>query len=159
MPEWRHTLTVDASFDNTHGVTGIGIIIQERGPGRGRGPVLDRISESHFGVSPGAAEEFAVLRALEIAIERGFTRVKVRSDYNSMRRKLRGRLRQKRLKGDGLRGRILQLTSAFEWLDFGLVARRKNQEAHRLARQACTGRSGGRDSLTESSTLDGEIAP
>jgi ribonuclease HI len=49
----------------------------------------DTIAEGHADVVAGAGELFAVLRALEIAAERGFARVKLRSDYNPIRRALR----------------------------------------------------------------------
>jgi hypothetical protein len=82
MPDWEHTLTVDASVDAKRGITGIGIVIQERSGGRGRGAIVARIAEAHAEIPFGSAEEFAVLRALEVAIARGFSRIKIRSDYN-----------------------------------------------------------------------------
>jgi ribonuclease HI len=90
VPAWTHTFTVDASFSKRHGLTGIGIVVQERiSPKRRRGPILDQIAESHAGVLPGDAEALAVLRAIEIAHDRGYTRIKIRSDHNFMRRTLR----------------------------------------------------------------------
>lgn len=83
MPEWIHTLTVDASYDHLREVTGVGIVIQERSATarrRRRGPILQEIAEGHVGIPRGMGEKFAVLRALQIAKERGFTRVKVRWD-------------------------------------------------------------------------------
>jgi len=54
VPTWIHTLTVDASFSTRNGLTGIGIVVQERiSPKRRRGPILDQIAESHAGVHPG----------------------------------------------------------------------------------------------------------
>lgn len=135
MPEWRHTLTVDASYDRSRAVTGIGIVVQERVGIDGRGPIVEEIAEAHEGIPPGAGEKFAVLRALEIAKERGFTRLKVRSDSNAMRRQLREHHRARLdYQGDDLGRRVLQLAGAFAWIDFGYVPRRKNQIAHRLAR-------------------------
>jgi ribonuclease HI len=135
MPEWRHTLTVDASYDRSRSVTGIGIVVQERVGMHGRGPIVGEIAEAHYGVPPGAGEKFAVLRALQIAKQRGFTRLKVRSDSNQMRRQLREHHRAGLdREGDDLHREVLQLAAAFAWIDFGYVPRRKNQIAHRLAR-------------------------
>ena len=135
MREWRHTLTVDASYDRSRGVTGIGIVVQERVGIAGRGPIVEEIAEAHRGIGPGAGEKFAVLRALEIAKERGFTRLKVRSDSNPMRRQLREDHRAGlEREGDDLHLEVLRLAGAFAWIDFGYVPRRKNQIAHRLAR-------------------------
>lgn len=136
MPEWIHTLTVDASRDARRKVTGIGIVIQERTGAKGRGPILAQISEAHRGVTGGHDEAFAILRALEIARERSFTRIKVRSDYNQLRRKLRKQHRQGAgTAGEGLHSQILCLAREFVWIDFGYVPRRKNQIAHHLARK------------------------
>jgi ribonuclease HI len=76
-----------------------------------------------------------VLRGLEIARDRGFTRIKIRSDYNSMRRNLRERFRSSAAGNNDLQQRILDLARQFEWIDFGYVPRRKNQIAHLLARK------------------------
>jgi ribonuclease HI len=136
---WIHTLTVDASFSKHHSLTGIGIVVQERiSPKRRRGPILDQIAESHAGVHPRDAEAVAVLRAIEIAHDRGYTRIKIRSDHNFMRRALRDHHRkQSGLDDPGIHGRILRLARTFEFVDFGLVRRRKNRIAHLLARRAC----------------------
>jgi ribonuclease HI len=65
------------------------------------------------------------------------SRVKIRSDYNYMRRTLREQYRQRRMSdGDELRRRILALADLFEYVHFAWVPRRKNQMAHALARQA-----------------------
>lgn len=136
MPEWIYTLTVDASRDTRRGVTGIGIVIQERTGAKGRGPILAQIAEAHRGVTDGQDEAFAVLRALEIARELSFNRIKVRSDHNQLRRKLRKRHQQGAATGgEGLQQQILRIAREFVWLDFGYVPRRKNQIAHHLARK------------------------
>ena len=134
MPEWIETLTVDASYDERTRVTGIGVVVQRRSGGSGRGPILEQIAEGHADVASGDGELFAVLRALEIAVQRRFVRIKVRSDYNRMRRLIRQQYRSG-LADVGLRGRVLEVAHCFDWVDFGYVPRRKNQLAHRLARQ------------------------
>jgi ribonuclease HI len=134
MPEWIQTLTVDASYNVGTGVTGIGIVIQQRSRRTGRGPILEQIAEGHANVAQSAGEIFAVYRALEIARQRGFARIKLRSDYNALRRSLREQYRSGR-NNVAIRGLVLQLAQTFEWIDFGYVPRRKNQAAHALARQ------------------------
>lgn len=132
----RHALIVDASCDYGRRVVDVGIVVREaRRPGR-RGPVVDQLCEAYRGVPPGLAEMFAVLRALEISAERGFRIVKVRSDYNYMRRQLKDAHKR----GEGrdrhdLQGHILRLASQFDEVKFAYQPRRKNQNAHRLARQ------------------------
>ena len=70
-PVW-HTFRVDASFDKQRGITGIGLILRATNkPGRD-GAVLARFSEAYIGLPVQAGEQFAVLRALEIASERGY---------------------------------------------------------------------------------------
>jgi len=132
----RHTLMVDASCDYGQRIVGVGIVVHEaRRPGR-NGLVVDHICEAYRGVPPGLVEMFAVLRALEISAERGFRIVKVRSDYNYMRRQLRDA--HKRGFGQDrhdLQGRILRLASRFDEVKFAYQARCKNQNAHRLARR------------------------
>lgn len=57
---------------------------------------------------------FAVLRALETARDRGFTRIKLRSDYNSMRRNLREGFRSGAAGENDLQQKILDLARQFE---------------------------------------------
>jgi len=135
MPEWIQTLTVDASYSLATGITEVGIVIQERSGRSGRGPIVEQLSESHRDISAGDGELYAVFRALEVAKHRGFTRIKVRSDYNHMRRSLRERYRDGSVARD-LEVCVLQLARSFDWIDFGYVQRTKNQTAHALARKA-----------------------
>ncbi len=93
-----------------------------------RGPILEQIAEGHANVAQGAAEIFAICRALEIARQRGFARIKLRSDYNALRRSLREQYRSGR-NDVAIRGLVLQLAQTFEWIDFGYVPCRKNQAA------------------------------
>ncbi len=138
MDGLRHTFFVDASCDLDRGVVGIGIVMRttER-PGRRPGPVAHTFSEAYAGIPSGAAEKFAILRALEIAAEYSATRVKVRSDYNSMRTALKtDHAAAKGLDRRDLHGKVLKLAAQFQEVKFAHVSRRKNQEAHRLARRA-----------------------
>ncbi|HTP27548.1 MAG TPA: reverse transcriptase-like protein [Anaeromyxobacteraceae bacterium] len=132
----RLTIMVGVSLDEARGVVGIGLVLHETDrPGR-NGPVIARIAEADD-VSGGRMEEFAVLRALQIASARGFRHVKVRSDCNRMRRRLKEDHQVGRgLVGDALHAEILLLARSFEMTKFAFQPRRKNQEAHKLARAA-----------------------
>jgi len=136
VPTWIHTLTVNASHDPRRGVTGIGIVIQERHGARRRGPILAQISEVRHDASSASAEALAMLRGFEIAIERGYSHVQVRSDVNSMRKQLR----HLHLDGppglDPIRTRILDLARRLASVRVAYVARRKNHLARQLARTA-----------------------
>lgn len=136
LPSCIHTLTVNSSHDSRQGVTGIGIVIQERrGVGR-RGPIVAQISEVRHDASSGSAEALAILRAFEIAIEQGYSHVQVRSDANSMRKQLR-RLHSDGAPGpDPIRAKILELARRLVSVRFAYVARRKNHLARQLARTA-----------------------
>ena len=128
---------VDGSYDHSRRVAGIGLVLHEtRRRGR-NGVVTDRIAEAYADVPSGLAEVFAVVRALEIARDRGFSIVRVRSDYNPMRRKLKRehRAQSGRDRAD-LHGLALRLAAAFAEVEFAYQPRRKNQNAHRLARLA-----------------------
>jgi hypothetical protein len=130
----RLTAIVDASYRNA--LTGIGIALHATDrPGR-NGPLIARLAESYAGVPPSVIELFAVFRALEIAAERGYRDVKVRSDYNRMRTRLKedhaaGRIPEPL----GLHGRTLLLARSFDRVVFAYQARRKNQMAHGLSRR------------------------
>jgi ribonuclease HI len=131
------TAIVDASYRAERGVTGIGIVLHATDrPGRA-GPVIAQISERHRGIPAGMIELFAVFRALELACERGYRCVKVRSDYNYMRRQLkRDHAAGHIADPDSLHGKTLLLARTFDHVAFAYQPRRKNGVAHRLARLA-----------------------
>ena len=70
-PVWL-TFRVDASFDKQQGITGIGLILRATNKAGRDGAVVARFSESYIGLPIQAGEQFAVLRALEIAFEGGY---------------------------------------------------------------------------------------
>jgi ribonuclease HI len=131
------TATVDASYQLDGRVTGIGIVLQVTDWSGRRGPIIAEIAERHADVAPGSIELFAVSRALEIARERGFRRVKVRSDCNALRRRLkRDQSAGSRSDASSRHGRTLALARWFDAVTRAYVPRRKNRIAHRLARAA-----------------------
>ena len=135
MSYLRHTITVDFSGDYERQVLGIGIVIQESVRPGHRGPIIEELTEAFRGIPFGEGEKYALLRALEVATQRGFRDLKLRSDYNRMRRKLKSKAKQLDA-CEGLDGRILALAKEFDRVHFGYVPRRKNQRAHVLARRA-----------------------
>lgn len=133
------TVRVDASFDFTTRVAGVGLVVHEtRRPGGGRnGDVVAEFAEAYLDVAPGDVEAFVILRGLEVARARGATLATVRSDANPLRRRLKADHRA----GTGqeradLHGQILRLARTFPGVQFAWQPRRKNQAAHRLARAA-----------------------
>jgi ribonuclease HI len=134
-PVW-HTFRVDASFEYQRRITGIGLILRATNKKGRDGQVLATFCEAYIGFPDGIGEPFAVLRALEIAAEAGYRLVRVRSDYNSMRRALKEAYQAGRGQDwCGVQGKILRLAREFDQVKFAWIARRKNHEAHRLARR------------------------
>jgi len=78
MPYLRHTITVDFSGDHDRQIVGVGIVIQESRQRGRRGPIVEELSESVQGIELGEGEKYAVLRALELAAERGIKDLFVR---------------------------------------------------------------------------------
>ena len=135
-PVW-HTFRVDASSDREQGITGIGLILRATNKAGRDGAVVARFSESYIGLPIRAGEQFAVLRALEIAFERGYRLLRVRSDYNKMRIVLKDDYQAGAVQEEhNLRGVILRLARKFDQIKFAWIPRRRNQEAHFLARKA-----------------------
>lgn len=124
------------SFDR--GVVGIGIVMRVReSPSSRPGPVVAQFAEAYRRLPTRSAEKLAVLRALEIAAESSAVRVRVRSDYNHMSRRLKeDHAAGVEASSTSLHGAILGLARSFEEVKFSDVPRRKNQEAHGLARRA-----------------------
>ena len=108
-------MIVDASYDTKSGRAGIGIAIHETDrPGR-NGPLIEKIGECYEDIPSGRGEMFAVYRALNIGLDRGFTVLKVRSDYNQMRKALKKRYGAgEGHKGADLRGSVLRLATYSE---------------------------------------------
>lgn len=114
-------------------------MVQQRGVSGKRGPVIHRLSEGHQNIPAGEDESFAILRALEFSLENGYSRTKVRSAANALRKRLRRMHRDHVDETTPTRTRILELARQLAWVDFGYIARRKNQLARGLARAAWVG--------------------
>jgi ribonuclease HI len=137
MIRLKYTFNVDASYDLKRRITGIGIVIHETDQPRKNGPVIDEISELYSDVPAGAIEKFAVFRVLKIPSERNYEILRIRSDYNSMRTKLKKDHKANTgHERDDLHGLILRFAKKFKEVKFLYSPRRKNQLAHRLARKA-----------------------
>ena len=138
LPNLIHTFTVDASYNAKKDYVGIGLVLQATEKPARRGRILDMIEETYQikGLSK-EMEKFAVFRALKIATERGYQRIKIRSDYNSMRRNLKKKHQLGfGLEQDDLTGQVLRLAGEFIEVKFVYCPRRKNQMAHLLSRKA-----------------------
>lgn len=148
MPPCVHTLTVDVSHDDLDGWTGIGVVIQTRAAGSPsfrRGPIVEEIKELHHDLRARDCERISILRALEIAIARGFSHVKIRANYNWLRRRIPDALRGDTKGGlEELDRQIVSLADRFEVIEFRCIPRRKKQIAHRLANVARKGESAGK---------------
>jgi ribonuclease HI len=138
-PIW-HTFRVDASFEKQHGITGIGLVLRAtHKPGRD-GAVIASFCEAYADLPPRAAEPLAILRALEIAAEQGHRYLRIRSDCNRMRTALKDDCQAGLgYNRGGFEGQILRLARQFDQVKFSWIPRRKNQEAHHLARKAVRG--------------------
>ncbi|MBW1684190.1 MAG: ribonuclease H-like domain-containing protein [Deltaproteobacteria bacterium] len=133
----RYTFRVDASFDLRSRIAGIGVVLSESKRRRRDGPSIATFSEAYRDVPPGLCEKLAILRALEIGRDRGLSKVKIRSDYNAMRRELKRDYESGSCQNrEDLHGRILRLAREFDRVVFSWLPRRKNQQAHGLARRA-----------------------
>lgn len=134
-----HTFTVAASYNMPEGLVGIGMVLQATDKPNRRGAILETFEEIHqaTAVSNKDMEKFAVFQALQISADRGYRRVKTRSNYSY----IRTQLKKDHASGlvydrDELHRQILRLAQSFELVQFGYCPRRKNQIAHRLARKA-----------------------
>lgn len=113
-PVW-HTFRVDASFDKQRGITGIGLILRATNKAGRDGEVVARFSEAYIGLPIQAGEQFAVFRALEIASDRGYRLLRVRSDYNQMRMVLKADFQAGVVQDEhSLRAMILRLAQKFD---------------------------------------------
>lgn len=131
----KYTFIVDASYDSR--IIGIGIAIHQADKPKRNGILIDQLSEAYKGIPPRIIEMFAVYRALEIGKEREYKIIRVRSDYNQMRKKLKNAYKEEiGFTRSDLHGEILRLAKYFELVQFAYKPRRKNQMAHVLARRA-----------------------
>ena len=135
--ERKHTFIVDASYDFDSKITGIGMAIHQADEPKRNGILIDQLSEAYKGIPPRIIEMLAIYRALEIGIERKYRIIRIRSDHNQMRTKLKKSYEEgKGFQREDLYGEIMRITRSCELVQFGYKPRRKNQMAHTLARRA-----------------------
>jgi len=135
--ERKHTFIVDASYDYDSKIIGIGMAIHQADKPKRNGILIDQLSEAYKGIPPCIIEMFAVYRALEIGKEREYRIIRVRSDYNQMRTKLKNSYKERMgFNRNDLHGEIMRITRYFELVQFAYKPRRRNQMAHVLARRA-----------------------
>lgn len=134
-PRWSHALTVIASHQARRGVIGIGIVIRERREVGRSGSIVVQLSESHchtYVDDPGA---FAVIRSLEVALQHGFTRLQVRSNFLPRSNRRQGK-REHSAPPDPMQTRLRELATMFASVTFGAVSRQGETLPRRLARTA-----------------------
>ncbi len=135
--ECKYTFIVNASYDTDTKVTGIGVALHRADKPKRNGILIDKIKEGYKGIPNNIIEMFAVYRALEIAKEREYEIVRIRSDYNSMRTKLKECYEHHiGFQGDDFHGEIMRISENFKLVQFSYKPRRKNQIARQLAREA-----------------------
>ena len=136
----KHTFTVDASHNQESGKIGIGILIQETTAiaRRKRGQIIDTLFESFTPdeIYHGDMELYAIYRSFQIAIDRGYRHIHVRTDYNWNKRRINKALKAGSQSDDSsLFQKTLTLARAIEQVKVSYLPRRKNQIAHQLARK------------------------
>lgn len=136
MRKWIHTLTVKTFRPSARDALGIGVVVQERSGTGPRGPIVYQVSESAF-VHSQATEVFAILRAFEVAVEQGYSRINIRTDAMGALKDIRATRSRRRYELDRTRSRICELIDYFIWVGFSFVPARKNRLALRLAKDAC----------------------
>jgi len=134
-PESAYRLTVFASHDLRRNAIGIGIVIREPTKDGRRGSVVTRLRESYRGCVPGDPTDFAVLRALEIAIGYGYSSVFIHSNSCRPRRRRRGGRRDRANDVDPLHARIAELSAQLT-VQRGGLAKDGSLRVRRLARAA-----------------------
>jgi ribonuclease HI/probable phosphoglycerate mutase len=117
-----------ASFGNP-GPSGIGVVLVEDGD-----TVLTRSEDIGYGTN-NQAEYRALLRGLNEAIERGVTRLLVRSDSQLLVRQMLGEYKVKSKALQALRREAEALKQRFEQIGFEHVGRDYNEIADELAKQ------------------------
>ena len=135
--ERKHTFIVSSSYDTDTQITGIGIALHQADKPKRNGILIDQIKEAYLGVPTSIGEMFAVYRALEIAKERKYETVRVRSAYNAMRTKLKESYEKHYgFQKEDLHGEIMRMSEYFKLVQFSFKERRKNQMARQLAKEA-----------------------
>lgn len=81
MHDYTHLLTLATSSNHQRTLTGIGIVLSELQAEGQRRRVVMRRAEAHWHPRGYEAEAFALVRALEVALEGGYTRLQLRSKY------------------------------------------------------------------------------
>ena len=134
----KQTLTVDASHNEKSQEIGIGIVIQETGLSGKRGAIIEMLSETflYAKVTPKDMELFAIVRAFEIAFERNYRYIQIRSDYNYVKKQVAATLRNRTSPTiNNFYDQILKLAEPLKQIRMTYYPRRKNIMAHRLARK------------------------
>lgn len=127
------------SHNEVTGVTGIGIVLHETTRTGRAGPEVARVAEAYDDVPSQHAECFVVLRAMQIARERGAAFVKIRGSFSQGNR---GPIRPEWCAAldssdAGFRSRWIEIAETFTVARTQWVTRPKTCDARKMAREAC----------------------
>lgn len=136
VAEYGHILSLGTSSNRRQTLSTLAIIVREVPPDSSKRRVVFRHSEAHWHPRGEDAQEFAIVRGLELALEHGFVRLLFQSPYYNPRRRRDGRRRG--LYDDwepALRARLDELAAKFAFLRFGPPPNAE-RAAQALARRA-----------------------
>lgn len=136
MAEYGHILSLGTSSNRRQTLSTLAIIVREVPPDSAKRRVVFRHSEAHWHPRGEDAQEFAIVRGLELALAHGYVRLLFQSSFYNPRRRRDGRRRG--LYDDwapALRARFDELAAKFAYLCFG-PGPKTERAAQALARRA-----------------------
>jgi hypothetical protein len=136
MTEYTHILSLGTSSNRRQTLSTLAIIVREVPPDSAKRRIVFRHSEARWHPRGEDAEEFAILRALELALEHGYISLLFQSPYYNPRRRRDGRRRGRYDDWEpALRARLDELAAKFAFLRFGPPPKTE-RAARALARRA-----------------------
>ncbi|MEZ4300743.1 MAG: hypothetical protein R3B70_37760 [Polyangiaceae bacterium] len=135
-----HLVAVFASTNRKRTITGIGAIFRELRQDRSQTRPIFRHSEAYHHSRFTDAQPLAVIRALEVALERGRVRLQLRSNYYHSVRRPHGYSRSSPW-SDPVQIRLKELCSSFEILQFGSLGKHGTQARVHARRAVSSGRA------------------
>jgi hypothetical protein len=134
LREYTHLLNLATSTNRQRTLTGIGIVVRELEAESDRRRVVLKRAEAHWHPQDYEAAAFALIRALEVALEGGYTRLQLRSKYYTAGRRPHRHPRYLYW-ADSVQARFGELLASLPCLHFGLPAD-GDRAARTLARRA-----------------------
>ncbi len=136
MAEYGHILSLGTSSNRRQTLSTLAVIVREVPPDSAKRRIVFRHSEAHWHPGGEDAEEFAILRGLELALEHGYVSLLFQSPYYNPRRRRDGGRRGPYDDWEhALRARLDELAAKFAFLRFGPPPKTE-RAARALARRA-----------------------